>query len=79
MRLADIFHIFVRLTVSHCCAIATVTVMAGKIARITDIGSKRCGAADSGHLIMDAPNSCNILKQFYWQIYKNTFLKMPRI
>ena len=46
MRLADIFHILVRLTVMDCCGIATVTVMADKVARLTDIRAKNarlCG------------------------------------
>ena len=36
----DIFHILVRLQVIDCCGIATVTVMADKIARLTDIRAK---------------------------------------
>ena len=46
MRLADIFHSLVRLTVTDCCGIATVTVMADKIARLTDIranNARLCG------------------------------------
>ena len=46
MRFADIFNILVRLTVTHCCGIATVTVMDNKIARLTDIRPKKarlCG------------------------------------
>ena len=42
----DIFHILVRSTVMDCCGMATVTVMADKIARLTDIrvkNARSCG------------------------------------
>ena len=37
----DIFHILVRLKVTDCCGIATVTVMADKIARFTDFRAQK--------------------------------------
>ena len=40
VRLADIFHILVRLTATNCCKIATATIMDDKIARLTDIRAK---------------------------------------
>ena len=53
MRLADILHILVRLTVMDFCGIATVTVMADTIVRLTDIRVKTRGYADIEHPIMD--------------------------
>ena len=54
MRLTDIFNILVRLTVTDCCRIATVTDMAEKIARLTD--SKAKNARLCGYRIMSPYN-----------------------
>ena len=53
MRLADILHILVRLTVMDFCGIATVTVMADTIVRLTGIRVKTRGYADIEHPMMD--------------------------
>ena len=48
VRLADIFHISVRLTITDCCRIVTVTVMAEETARLMDIGAKKAKTSDTG-------------------------------
>ena len=53
VRLADMFYILVRLTVTDCCRITTVTVMADKTARLTDVRAKNALLCGYQHPIMD--------------------------
>ena len=88
MRLANIFHILVRLTVTDCCRIATVTVMADKIDRLTDIRAKNarlCGYLTPKNgptgLLLKQPNaSCGnellrISEHFFRVLINDNFLK----